>query len=53
MPEGTEAGFPGAGAPGAPLVGLTFSLAGRGRIGFAVLAALWSGAILVLRGLDI
>jgi predicted MFS family arabinose efflux permease len=38
---------------GAPLVGLTFSLAGRGRIGFAVVAALWSGAILVLRGLDI
>ena len=38
---------------GAPLVGLTFSLTGRGRIGFAVLAALWSSAILVLRGLDI
>jgi MFS family permease len=38
---------------GAPLVGLTFSLTGRGRIGFAVVAALWSGAILVLRGLDI
>jgi predicted MFS family arabinose efflux permease len=38
---------------GAPLVGLTFSLAGRGRIGFAVVAALWSGAILVLEGLDI
>lgn len=38
---------------GAPLVGLTFSLTGRGRIGFAVVAALWSSAILVLRGLDI
>jgi MFS family permease len=38
---------------GAPLVGLTFSLAGRGRVGFAVVAALWSGAMLVLRGLDI
>jgi predicted MFS family arabinose efflux permease len=38
---------------GAPLVGLSFSLAGGGRIGFAVIAALWSAAILVLRGLDI
>jgi MFS family permease len=38
---------------GAPLVGLTFSLTGRGRLGFAVVAALWSAAILVLRGLDI
>jgi MFS family permease len=38
---------------GAPLVGLTFSLTGRGRIGFAVVAALWSSAILVLKGLDI
>jgi predicted MFS family arabinose efflux permease len=38
---------------GAPLVGLTFSLTGRGRIGFAVIAALWSSAILVLKGLDI
>jgi predicted MFS family arabinose efflux permease len=38
---------------GAPLVGLTFSLTGRGRIGFAVLAAAWSGALLVLKGLDI
>jgi hypothetical protein len=38
---------------GAPLVGLTFSLAGRGRIGFAVVAAAWSASILVLRGLDI
>ena len=38
---------------GAPLVGLTFSLTGRGRIGFAVLAALWSGALLALKGLDI
>jgi MFS family permease len=38
---------------GAPLVGLTFSLTGRGRLGFAVIAALWSAAILVLRGLDI
>jgi hypothetical protein len=38
---------------GAPLVGLTFSLTGRGRLGFAVIAALWSAAILALRGLDI
>jgi hypothetical protein len=38
---------------GAPLVGLTFSLTGRGRIGFAAVAALWSSAILVLKGLDI
>jgi hypothetical protein len=38
---------------GAPLVGLTFSLTGRGRLGFAVIAALWSSAILALRGLDI
>jgi predicted MFS family arabinose efflux permease len=38
---------------GAPLVGLTFSLTGRGRIGFAVLAAAWSGGLLVLKGLDI
>lgn len=38
---------------GAPLVGLTFSLPGQGRIGFAVIAALWSGAVLVLRRLDI
>lgn len=36
-----------------PLVGLTFSLTGRGRIGFAVLAAMWAGALLVLKGLDI
>jgi predicted MFS family arabinose efflux permease len=38
---------------GAPLVGLTFSLTGRGRLGFAVIAALWASAIFVLRGLDI
>jgi hypothetical protein len=38
---------------GAPLVGLTFSLPGKGRIGFAAVAALWSAAILVLKGLDI
>jgi MFS family permease len=38
---------------GAPLVGLTFSLAGGGRIGFAVVAALWASATLVLKGLDI
>lgn len=31
-----------------PLVGLTFSLPGDGRIGFAVLAALWAGALLGL-----
>jgi MFS transporter, NNP family, nitrate/nitrite transporter len=38
---------------GAPLVGLTFSLTGGGRIGFAVVAALWASATLVLKGLDI
>ncbi len=38
---------------GAPLVGLTFSMPGDGRIGFAVVAALWSAAILALKGLDI
>jgi MFS family permease len=31
-----------------PLVGLTFSLPGMGRIGFLVLAALWGSALLVL-----
>jgi MFS family permease len=29
-------------AVGAPLVGLTFSAAGHGRVGFAVIAALWA-----------
>ncbi|MBV8997600.1 MAG: MFS transporter [Solirubrobacterales bacterium] len=38
---------------GAPLVGLTFSLTGRGRLGFALIGALWSAAILTLKGLDI
>jgi MFS family permease len=31
-----------------PLVGLTFSLPGDGRIGFVALAVLWAGALLVL-----
>lgn len=33
---------------GTPLLGLTFSLPGDGRIGFAVVAALWAAALLVL-----
>lgn len=33
---------------GAPLVGLTFGLPGDGRIGFAVLAALWVAALAVI-----
>jgi len=31
-----------------PLLGLTFSLAGEGRLGFFVLAALWAAALLAL-----
>ena len=34
---------------GTPLAGLAFSLPGDGRIGFAVIAALWASALLVLR----
>lgn len=37
---------------GTPLVGLTFSLPGDGRIGFAVVALLWAGALLFLPGKD-
>ena len=33
---------------GTPLVGISFSLPGGGRTGFAVVAALWLGALLVL-----
>lgn len=33
---------------GTPLVGLTFSIAGEGRIGFGVIAALWFAALAVL-----
>ena len=33
---------------GTPLVGLTFSLPGEGRIGFLALAALWAAALLAL-----
>jgi len=33
---------------GAPLLGLTFSLPGNGRIGFAALAALWLAALAVI-----
>jgi MFS family permease len=33
---------------GTPLVGLSFSLAGDGRLGFAVVAGLWLGAIALL-----
>ena len=32
-----------------PLIGLTFSLPGDGRIGFAVLAALWASGLAALR----
>lgn len=35
---------------GAPLLGLTFSLPGDGRIGFMIVALLWAGALLFLRG---
>jgi predicted MFS family arabinose efflux permease len=39
---------------GAPLVGLSFSLPGAGRIGFAVVAALWVAAIAVIpRGVEL
>jgi MFS family permease len=33
---------------GTPLLGLSFSLAGQGRLGFAVVAALWLGAVTLL-----
>lgn len=33
---------------GTPLVGLTFSMAGEGRIGFGVIAALWLAALAAL-----
>jgi MFS family permease len=36
-------------AAGAPLVGLTFSLAGHGRLGFAVVAALWAATAFAVR----
>jgi hypothetical protein len=29
-------------------VGLTFAMAGEGRIGFAIIAALWLGAVALL-----
>ena len=35
-------------AAGAPLVGLTFSLPGHGRIGFAAIAGLWALATLAV-----
>src|SRR5579885_2848623 len=35
---------------GTPLVGLTFSLPGDGRIGFGVVAVLWAAAALAVRG---
>ena len=34
---------------GTPLLGLTFSLPGNGRIGFAIVAALWASAALAVR----
>ena len=34
---------------GIPLAGLSFSLPGGGRIGFAVIAALWATGLLALR----
>jgi hypothetical protein len=33
---------------GTPLVGLSFSLAGEGRLGFAALAVLWLAALPVI-----
>jgi predicted MFS family arabinose efflux permease len=33
---------------GTPLVGLTFALDGEGRLGFVVVAVLWTAALLVL-----
>jgi fucose permease len=36
---------------GTPLAGLTFSLPGDGRVGFAVVAALWAAATATLPGL--
>ncbi len=38
---------------GAPLVGLAFGLPGHGRVGFAVVAALWLSATALLPGLKI
>jgi MFS family permease len=35
---------------GAPLVGLSFSLPGGGRIGFVIVAVLWAGALFFLPG---
>ena len=37
---------------GAPLVGLSFGLPGRGRVGFAVIAALWAAALALLPRLE-
>ena len=34
---------------GIPLAGLTFSLPGDGRIGFAVIGTLWGAGLLALR----
>jgi hypothetical protein len=34
---------------GAPLVGVSFSLAGHGRMGFAAIAALWALSAVVVR----
>jgi len=34
---------------GTPLLGLTFSLPGNGRIGFAIVAVLWAGTALAVR----
>jgi hypothetical protein len=33
---------------GTPLVGLTFALPGRGRIGFVAVAVLWAASLLAL-----
>jgi len=35
-------------AVGAPLVGITFSFAGHGRLGFAAVAVLWAAAALAV-----
>ena len=34
---------------GTPLLGLTFSLPGGGRVGFAVIATVWAATALVVR----
>jgi MFS family permease len=40
-------------AVGTPLVGVTFSMAGHGRVGFAAIAGLWALAALAVRPLNL